>query len=59
MSFRLTAEAVMEYVKQRVAPHKRIKLVEFIQAIPKSPAGKILRKELRARDAANKPLSKL
>jgi acyl-coenzyme A synthetase/AMP-(fatty) acid ligase len=59
MESRLTAEAVMEYVKHRVAPHKRIRLVEFIQAIPKSASGKILRRELRARDAASKPLSKL
>lgn len=45
----LTDEAVMAFVEQKVAPHKRIRQVEFIDAIPKSAAGKILRKDLRAR----------
>jgi acyl-coenzyme A synthetase/AMP-(fatty) acid ligase len=29
--------------------------VEFVDAIPKSASGKILRKELRAREAASTP----
>jgi acyl-coenzyme A synthetase/AMP-(fatty) acid ligase len=29
-----------------VAPHKRVRLVEFIEQIPKSPSGKILRRLL-------------
>ena len=33
----------------QVAPHKKVRKVEFIEAIPKSGAGKILRKELIAR----------
>lgn len=45
----LTDEAVMAFVEQKVAPHKRIRQVEFIDAIPKSAAGKILRKDLRPR----------
>ena len=44
----LTREAVMEYMAGKVAPHKKIRIVEFIEAVPKSAAGKILRKELRA-----------
>jgi acyl-coenzyme A synthetase/AMP-(fatty) acid ligase len=35
-----------------VAPHKKVRLVEFVDRIPKSAAGKILRKELRARQPA-------
>jgi acyl-coenzyme A synthetase/AMP-(fatty) acid ligase len=34
-----------------VAPYKKVRAVEFVDAIPKSAAGKILRKELRAREA--------
>ncbi|HEX2073328.1 MAG TPA: 4-coumarate--CoA ligase family protein [Geodermatophilus sp.] len=44
----LTAEAVVEYMAGKVAPHKKIRIVEFIEQVPKSAAGKILRKELRA-----------
>jgi acyl-coenzyme A synthetase/AMP-(fatty) acid ligase len=44
----LTAEAVVDFVASRVAPHKKIRRVEFIDIISKSAAGKILRKELRS-----------
>jgi acyl-CoA synthetase (AMP-forming)/AMP-acid ligase II len=44
----LTREAVIEYMAGRVAPHKKIRIVEFIETVPKSAAGKILRKDLRA-----------
>jgi acyl-CoA synthetase (AMP-forming)/AMP-acid ligase II len=45
----LTADDVMSFVAERVAPHKKVRVVEFIDAIPKSPSGKILRKDLRTR----------
>ena len=48
----VTAEEVMAYVTERVAPHKKVRAVEFIEAIPKSASGKILRKDLRARERA-------
>ncbi|MCS7065776.1 MAG: AMP-binding protein, partial [Fimbriimonadales bacterium] len=41
-----TAEELMDYVAQRVAPFKRIRRVEFVEQIPKSPSGKILRRVL-------------
>jgi acyl-CoA synthetase (AMP-forming)/AMP-acid ligase II len=44
----LDAESVMAWVDQRVAPYKRVRAVEFVEQIPKSPAGKILRRVLRA-----------
>jgi acyl-CoA synthetase (AMP-forming)/AMP-acid ligase II len=44
----LEAGAVMEHVAERVAPQKKVRAVEFIAAIPKSPSGKILRRELIA-----------
>ena len=47
----LTAEDVMTFVAERIAPHKKIRVVEFIDQIPKSASGKILRKDLRAREA--------
>ncbi|HPT96073.1 MAG TPA: AMP-binding protein [Microbacteriaceae bacterium] len=39
---------VMEFVAEHVAPYKKVRVVEFIDMIPKSSAGKILRKDLRA-----------
>lgn len=40
------ADAILEYVAERVAPHKRIRYLEFVHQIPKSPSGKILRRVL-------------
>jgi acyl-coenzyme A synthetase/AMP-(fatty) acid ligase len=40
----------MGWVAQRVAPHKRIRHLEFIEQIPKSASGKILRRVLIDRD---------
>ena len=52
-----THEAILTFVSERVAPHKRIRYVEFTEQIPKSPSGKILRRVLvereRAKSAAN------
>src|SRR5215813_5020542 len=44
------AEAIMGWVAERVAPHKRIRHLEFIEQIPKSASGKILRRVLMDRD---------
>jgi acyl-coenzyme A synthetase/AMP-(fatty) acid ligase len=41
-----TPEELMDFVAQRVAPHKKIRSVEFIDKIPKSASGKILRRLL-------------
>ena len=39
----VSADELMAYVAERVAPCKKVRAVEFIEQIPKSPAGKILR----------------
>ena len=47
----VTSETIMEFVAKRVAPQKKLRGgVEFIDQIPKSPSGKILRRELRNRE---------
>lgn len=43
----LTADEVMAFTAERVAPYKKVRAVEFISAVPKSASGKILRKDLR------------
>ena len=42
----LDPEELMAWVAARVAPHKRIRAVRFADAIPRTPAGKILRRAL-------------
>jgi acyl-CoA synthetase (AMP-forming)/AMP-acid ligase II len=42
-----TAEDLTAYVAQRVAPYKKIRRVDFVDTIPKSPSGKILRRLLK------------
>lgn len=51
-SARVSAEALMEYVAERVAHYKQIRLLEFTDRIPKSLSGKILRRVLRDAEAA-------
>jgi acyl-CoA synthetase (AMP-forming)/AMP-acid ligase II len=47
-----TAEELIAYVAERVAPYKKVRRLEFIDAIPKSPSGKILRRLLKDRPPA-------
>jgi acyl-CoA synthetase (AMP-forming)/AMP-acid ligase II len=42
-----SADELMAFVAQRVAPYKKVRRLDFIDAIPKSPSGKILRRLLR------------
>ncbi|KAH0745387.1 hypothetical protein KY285_007044 [Solanum tuberosum] len=42
----LTQDQVIQFVSSQVAPYKKVRRVNFINAIPRSAAGKILRKEL-------------
>ncbi|PWA50959.1 4-coumarate--CoA ligase 2 [Artemisia annua] len=51
----LTEDDIKEFVKKQVVFYKRINRVFFIDSIPKSPSGKILRKDLRAKLAAGVP----
>ncbi len=48
-----TAEEIMEFVAGHVAHYKQVRHLEFIEAVPKSAAGKILRRELRAKGRAD------
>jgi acyl-CoA synthetase (AMP-forming)/AMP-acid ligase II len=43
----LDPDALMAWVAERVSPYKRIRAVEVVEEIPRSPSGKILRRLLR------------
>ncbi len=48
-----TADEIKAFVKEHLASYKQVREVEFVDTIPKSPSGKILRRLLR--DGANLP----
>jgi long-chain acyl-CoA synthetase len=48
----LTAGSLMTAVNERVVPYQRLRDVVFVDAIPVSAAGKVLKRELAARERA-------
>jgi 4-coumarate--CoA ligase len=55
-----TAANIKAWLAERVSRHKRLEGgVHFVDAIPKNPSGKILRKELRERAALEDAKAKL
>jgi acyl-CoA synthetase (AMP-forming)/AMP-acid ligase II len=50
----LEGDELIAYVSERVAPYKRVREVEFVDEVPKSASGKILRRLLREQHGAAK-----
>jgi acyl-CoA synthetase (AMP-forming)/AMP-acid ligase II len=46
----LDPDSLMQFVAQRVAPYKRIRAIEVVEQIPKSPSGRIVRRMLSERE---------
>jgi acyl-coenzyme A synthetase/AMP-(fatty) acid ligase len=42
----------MDFVKERIADYKRVREVEFIDKVPRTASGKILRRELAEKEKA-------
>jgi acyl-coenzyme A synthetase/AMP-(fatty) acid ligase len=49
----VSPDVLIAYVAERVAPYKKVRAVEVIDVIPKSPSGKILRRVLKDRHAGS------
>lgn len=45
----LTREEITQRFKRQIAAYKRPRYVEFVDALPRDPLGKLLRRELSAR----------
>lgn len=50
-----SADALMQFVQERVAPQYRVRALRFVDQIPRSAAGKILRRVLVAEDKPREP----
>ncbi|MCX5215218.1 hypothetical protein OG689_39180 [Kitasatospora sp. NBC_00240] len=46
----VTEQEIITYVAERVAPYKKIRRVEFIDQIPRTPVGKTQRRTLKERE---------
>lgn len=51
---KLTAEELVAYCRKEMTGYKTPRTIEFIEALPKSNVGKILRRELRDRESAGR-----
>jgi long-chain acyl-CoA synthetase len=47
---RLTEQEVIAFCRDRIANYKAPRFVEFVNSLPRNPSGKILKRELRARE---------
>jgi acyl-coenzyme A synthetase/AMP-(fatty) acid ligase len=47
------AEAIRAHVRQSAAPYKCPRKLEFVAALPKTPSGKVKRRELRQREVSD------
>jgi fatty-acyl-CoA synthase len=52
---RIDAQAIIDWCRENMAAYKIPRIVEFVDALPKSGAGKIMWRELQDREAAANP----
>jgi long-chain acyl-CoA synthetase len=55
----VTAEELLAFVNEKLSDYKSIHFIEFLDSIPKTASGKILRRELREREKVLRPAQKL
>jgi acyl-coenzyme A synthetase/AMP-(fatty) acid ligase len=47
------ADELMSWVAERVSPYKKVRAVRFVDTVPRSASGKILRRQLKAEAAVS------
>jgi long-chain acyl-CoA synthetase len=50
----VAAEEISAFTNGKLAGYKRIHFIEFIDALPKTASGKLLRRELKERERLNR-----
>ena len=48
---KIDEQSIIEWVKERISGYKRIREVEFVEELPRTPSGKLLRRLLRDKEA--------
>jgi long-chain acyl-CoA synthetase len=48
---RVTEQELIDFCRNRIANYKAPRFVEFVDSLPRNPAGKILKRELRVKEA--------
>jgi long-chain acyl-CoA synthetase len=43
----VTSEELIDFCRERIAPYKRIREVRFVDELPKTPVGKLLKRKIR------------
>jgi long-chain acyl-CoA synthetase len=54
VSYSVTDEELITFVNGKLAGYKKLRLVEFVEVLPKLPSGKILRRELKELERARR-----
>ena len=54
----LTEEEIGQWCKEKLAAYKVPKMIEFVDALPKSAIGKILRREVKEMDKRKREANK-
>ncbi|KAJ0968045.1 hypothetical protein J5N97_024962 [Dioscorea zingiberensis] len=50
----ISSSEIIEYTAKRVTPYKKVRKVVFVQSIPRTPAGKILKRVLKNHNGGSK-----
>ncbi len=54
VDYSVTDEELITFVNGKLTGYKKLHEVEFVEALPKLPSGKILRRELKERERARR-----